>query len=254
MPFGGISDENRCAPVCLAGTFRSRGFAPPQRLDPLVTSWLCFTPHPPVGFRPPEPFPRDQPWRLSAPDALLPSDDTPRCGRTRSECLIPASEPCSGRASDTRPGGFSAGRAAALLAFPPFEVYRNPTDGPKSSPFALHPDVFRPEVNRGRSHRGLRPRVFTRSGLGAAPESRSNLHEVFHLVRFRTPAVHSASGCSGRRTSLRRGLRSHRPSPRANAKRLPARPLFRDWAESFSVPKPQGHPSTTVSLLDPTLL
>jgi hypothetical protein len=38
-------------PVCLTDTVRSRGFSPSQRLDPAQTSWLCFTPHPPLGFR-----------------------------------------------------------------------------------------------------------------------------------------------------------------------------------------------------------
>jgi hypothetical protein len=49
------------APTYLTGAFRSQGFSPSQRLDPLWTSWLCFTPHPSPGFRPPELFPLDQP-------------------------------------------------------------------------------------------------------------------------------------------------------------------------------------------------
>jgi len=35
--------------VCLTDTFRSQGFSPSQRLDPAQASWLCFTPHPPLG-------------------------------------------------------------------------------------------------------------------------------------------------------------------------------------------------------------
>jgi hypothetical protein len=38
------------APVCLTDTIRSQSFSPSQRLDPPVASWLCFTPHPSIGF------------------------------------------------------------------------------------------------------------------------------------------------------------------------------------------------------------
>jgi hypothetical protein len=37
--------------VYRADTFRSQGFSPSQRFCPAWTLWLCFTPHPPVGFR-----------------------------------------------------------------------------------------------------------------------------------------------------------------------------------------------------------
>jgi hypothetical protein len=36
--------------VCLTNTIRSQGFSPSQRLNPARASWLCFTPHPPIGF------------------------------------------------------------------------------------------------------------------------------------------------------------------------------------------------------------
>lgn len=60
-----------CAVVYLATTIRSQGFSPSQRFDPAWAAWFCFTPHPPIGFRPPELFPLSQPWRLSTPDTLL---------------------------------------------------------------------------------------------------------------------------------------------------------------------------------------
>lgn len=44
---------------CLPDTVRSQGFSPSQRLHPLETSWLYFTPHPSTGFRPSELFPRE---------------------------------------------------------------------------------------------------------------------------------------------------------------------------------------------------
>jgi hypothetical protein len=52
--------------VYLTSAFRSQGFSPSQRFDPTATSRLCFTPLPPIGFRPPELFPLDQPRSLSA--------------------------------------------------------------------------------------------------------------------------------------------------------------------------------------------
>ena len=45
------------APTCLTGAIRSQGFSPSQRLHPLETSWLCFTPHPSPGFRASRAFP-----------------------------------------------------------------------------------------------------------------------------------------------------------------------------------------------------
>jgi hypothetical protein len=59
-------------PAYLTGTFRSRSFSLPQRFDPPGASWLCFAPLPSIGFRPSELFPRDQPWHLSMPAALMP--------------------------------------------------------------------------------------------------------------------------------------------------------------------------------------
>ena len=37
-------------PVFLTNTVRSQGFSPSQRFDPARALWLCFTPHPPLGF------------------------------------------------------------------------------------------------------------------------------------------------------------------------------------------------------------
>jgi len=72
LPFDEISDGDRYAPDYLPGTFRSQGFSPSQRFDPTDASWLCFTPHPSLGFGPPERLPHNQPSRLSARRALLP--------------------------------------------------------------------------------------------------------------------------------------------------------------------------------------
>jgi len=59
-------------PVYLADTVRPQSFSLSRRLDPTRASWLCFAPHPPVGFRPSELFPLSQPRHLSVPVALLP--------------------------------------------------------------------------------------------------------------------------------------------------------------------------------------
>jgi len=60
--------------VCLTNAFRSQGFAPSQRFDPGTPSWLCFKPHPSIGFMGLQSFShRGQPWCLSALSALLPS-------------------------------------------------------------------------------------------------------------------------------------------------------------------------------------
>jgi len=59
-------------PVYLADAIRPQGFSPSRRFDPTWTSWLCFAPHPPMGFGPSELFPLGQPRRLSAPVAPLP--------------------------------------------------------------------------------------------------------------------------------------------------------------------------------------
>jgi hypothetical protein len=61
-------------PVYLADTVRPQSFSLSRRFDPTWTLWLCFAPHPPMGFRPSELFPLSQPQRLSAPVALLPLD------------------------------------------------------------------------------------------------------------------------------------------------------------------------------------
>jgi hypothetical protein len=119
----------------------------------------------------------------------------PSPGGPGSEQALPASEPFSGRASVTRAGGFSAGRAAALLASPLSEVYRS-----------LRSD-FRPSLTRftstttnltNRTSRDLScVPGYLPSGLEAAPKSRSNLHEVSHLVRSRVgPHSTCALRCS----------------------------------------------------------
>jgi len=48
-PFGGISSDDGLQ-RCLGCTIRSQGFSPSQRFSLIRAWWLCFTPHPPLGF------------------------------------------------------------------------------------------------------------------------------------------------------------------------------------------------------------
>lgn len=41
---------DRCAPACLTDAIRSQSFSLSQRFSPGQSSWLYFTPHPPLGF------------------------------------------------------------------------------------------------------------------------------------------------------------------------------------------------------------
>lgn len=59
------------AQCCLDCAVRSQGFSPSQRFSPFRALWLCFTPHPPLGFRSSEHFPLRQPRYLSISVALL---------------------------------------------------------------------------------------------------------------------------------------------------------------------------------------
>jgi hypothetical protein len=72
--------------VYLANTIRSQSFSPSQRVDPIRTSWLCFTPNPPVGFWSSEVFPLRELSHLSMRHPLLPLSVTshrsdPSCTR-----------------------------------------------------------------------------------------------------------------------------------------------------------------------------
>jgi hypothetical protein len=54
LPWGsgpsGVSTWAIVVLVCLSSTIRSQVFSPSQRFDPARALWLCFAPHPPLGF------------------------------------------------------------------------------------------------------------------------------------------------------------------------------------------------------------
>jgi len=56
---------------CLGCAIRPQGFSPSRRLSPTRALWLCFAPHPPIGFWSSELFPLRQPRYLSISDALV---------------------------------------------------------------------------------------------------------------------------------------------------------------------------------------
>jgi hypothetical protein len=70
-PFGGIGAGDRNRSVASAAPSCPQGFSPSRRFTPTRTSWLCFTPHPPLGFWSSELFPLRQPRYLSISVALL---------------------------------------------------------------------------------------------------------------------------------------------------------------------------------------
>jgi hypothetical protein len=74
LPSSGIRCADRFAPVYLTDAIRSQRFSRSQRFFPDTPSWPYFVPHPLVGFRNDlQSFSRTgQPWRFSAPAALLP--------------------------------------------------------------------------------------------------------------------------------------------------------------------------------------
>jgi hypothetical protein len=53
--------------VCLSSSVRSQGFSPSQRFDPAQALWLCFAPHPPIGFLTFRAFPTWVAAHLSVP-------------------------------------------------------------------------------------------------------------------------------------------------------------------------------------------
>jgi len=55
----------------LGCAIRPQGFSPSRRLSPTQASWLCFAPHPPIGFWSSERSPLRQPRYLSISVALL---------------------------------------------------------------------------------------------------------------------------------------------------------------------------------------
>jgi hypothetical protein len=166
-------------PVCLAGGIRSQSFSLSQRFDPSETSWLCFKPHPPIGFGPSELFPYDQPPPLSGRRALL-SSNLPVADRSGQ----------ANRSSDFRafirphvrhsPKALSRSTSRCSPGLSPLRGLPVPAAGENASPLTLHARNHAAKTTRPRA---LRHRVST-TKPGNDYESRSNLHEVCHLVRL----------------------------------------------------------------------
>jgi hypothetical protein len=143
------------APTCLTGAVRSQGFSPSQRFDPLETSWLCFTPHPSIGFpasraSPAQPAaaPLDARYSLAVQVSAPERPKSLRCARScgfrallRLSIRHPADRSPPGRCSP----GLSPLRGLPIT-----------TAGPRSSRLALH---LRKVGCARPSFIGLRPRV-----------------------------------------------------------------------------------------------
>lgn len=185
-----------------------RAGLPPQRL-PLTgfltlsavssrcTLWLCFKPHPPLGFMGLQSFSRrGQPWCLSAPIALMPSGAPQRVGQADCVCgRRPVSHPAN-RTTDRRcrwrpwfqsfaPTGrptlrsTSQRRTEPLLSWPlSSSRHANSTVGFDPSPRVLvcmcPPKRHLPTVLQG-----VNPAEPERNSR----RSHAGLHEVRHLVR-----------------------------------------------------------------------
>jgi len=190
VPFDEISFEDRCASTCLTDAFRSQGFSPSQRLNPLDALWLYFAPLPSIGFEPSELFPLSQPLRLSTPSSLLPfGSPGDRNERTqfgtgyalRLQSLAPAEH------SSPRRRSIEPRRAAALLAFPLFEACRRRLRDRSPAPHVLRSRYRLCTVDRVELHlRVLQPGLETTRRVASAP------------LRFATSSVprRSIRGCA----------------------------------------------------------
>lgn len=149
--------------LCLTSTFRSRGFAPSQRLLPAWALQLCFAPLPPVGLRSSEPSPPSQPHHLSTFVPLMPLARTPdfrvlfRLG-IRSYALT-----C-----------YSKDAADALLTFSLSEAHR-------SERWLSPPLLCFRTLSRRKALTALQG--IKRFELGWNFGSSADLHEFLHLVR-----------------------------------------------------------------------
>jgi hypothetical protein len=147
------------APTYLTGAIRSQGFSPSQRLDPLGTSWLCFAPHPSIGFTasrasPAQPAVAPLDARCS-PAVQVSAPERPKSPRCARSCGFRALLRLSIRHPPDRspPGRCSPGLS-------PLRGLPITTAGPKSAPLALHllkVGCARPVFS------GLRPRVYSRA-------------------------------------------------------------------------------------------
>jgi hypothetical protein len=138
VPFGGISTGDRNVSDCLPDTFRPQSFSLSRRLHPTGASRLCFTPLPPIGFRPPELFPRDQPWHLSMPVGSLVVQHRTCRGFRLGRHDASTSEHCSGCASDTRRPAIHSPPGRCSPGLSPLRGLPDTVAGPKPSLRALH--------------------------------------------------------------------------------------------------------------------
>lgn len=111
--------------VCLTNAFRSQGFSPSQRFDPGTPLWLCFKPHPPIGFMGLQSFSRrGQPVCLSAP--LLLSCHQALQNEPNKSATFASIEPCIRQAGHT---GFDTPQEALATELCSDRASDTPGDG-----------------------------------------------------------------------------------------------------------------------------
>jgi hypothetical protein len=151
VPFGGISAGDRNRSVASAAPSCPQGFSPSRRFTTTRTSWLCFTPHPPLGFWSSELFPLRQPRYLSISVALLPFRQrpgvsgepfTPDC-----PCLLSPASPIFSGEQNRDPVAHPCVASDIILAgHPTFVEWPGPESGPHN------PEVWRAAFTRCAPH------------------------------------------------------------------------------------------------------
>jgi hypothetical protein len=196
--------------VCLADTVRSQSFSLSQRFEPARASWLCFTPHPPIGFRSPELFPPGRPWHLSMLVTLV-SFVRQTSWSPRLQSFAPTWSPCS------KPVRLGTGTSRCSHDLSPLR-------GVPSQSLGLRPPLMRllrhePQRPKTRCLVASRHfRVSIRLGLGATPKTGSNLRGVCNLIR----SPRHSSDTREREASVSPGLslvvKGHHPPKRGLAR------------------------------------
>ncbi len=146
--------------VFLTSTIRSQGSSPSQRFDPARGSWVCFAPHPSIGFLDLQSFSRST-SRSTSRCPLLSCrwprlDRRPDTSRSRATACpkthvtrtkpASASELCSSRASDTRHRVVHPAPSRCSLGLCPPSRFASTTVGPEALPSCAS---FRRETGPG---------------------------------------------------------------------------------------------------------
>jgi hypothetical protein len=152
-PFSEIRRMNRYAPVCLAGTVRSQSFSLSQRFDPHSSLWLCFVPHPLVGFLPQE-LPSPSVTPLGNVTSLCHRSPLVRLVSTRMQTVAQRARSSDSRRSDAMSDTPRKHGADALLATSQPDSYALNTSKPALNPISTRkraePSLIRPAAHQNK--------------------------------------------------------------------------------------------------------